>query len=52
MLILKLAYDDDLSFSKDLQELRERLKKKDILIGLVESIEGKTHIEKKKCSSF
>ena len=34
MLILKLAYDDDLSFSKDLQELRERLKKKDILIGL------------------
>ena len=27
MLILKLAYDDDLSFSKDLQELRERLKK-------------------------
>lgn len=49
MLILKLAYDDDLSFSKDLQELRERLKKKDILIGLVESIEGKTHIIKIIC---
>ena len=49
MLILKLAYDDDLSFSKDLQELRERLKKKDILIGLVESIEGKTHIIKIFC---
>ena len=49
MLILKLAYDDDLSFSKDLQELRERLKKKDILIGLVEIIEGKTHIIKIIC---
>lgn len=49
MLILKLAYDDDLSFSKDLQELRERLKRKDILIGLVESIEGNTHIIKIIC---
>ncbi|SUQ47878.1 hypothetical protein CNEONATNEC26_01738 [Clostridium neonatale] len=38
-----------MSFSKDLQELRERLKKKDILIGLVESIEGKTHIIKIIC---
>lgn len=49
MLILKLAYNDDLSFSKDLRELREGLKKKDILIGLVESIEGKTHIIKIIC---
>lgn len=49
MLILKLAYDEDLSFSKDLQELRDRLKRKDILMGLVESIEGKTHIIKIIC---
>ena len=49
MLILKLAYNEDLNFSRDLQELRELLKKKDILIGFVESIEGKTHIIKIIC---
>ncbi|MVX63584.1 putative sporulation protein YtxC [Clostridium chromiireducens] len=46
MLILKLAYSEDLTFSRDLQELRELLKKKNILIGFVESIEGDTHIIK------
>ncbi|MFW2487642.1 putative sporulation protein YtxC [Clostridium chromiireducens] len=46
MLILKLAYSEDLTFSRDLQELRELLKKKNILIGFVESIEGNTHIIK------
>lgn len=46
MLVLKLAYNEDLNFSRDLQELRDLLKKRDILIGLVESIEGKTHIIK------
>lgn len=49
MLILKLAYNEDLTFSSELQELRELLKKKDILIGFVESIEGKTHIIKIIC---
>lgn len=49
MLILKLAYNDDLDFVEDLQELRELLKKKEILIGLVESIEGNTHIIKIIC---
>lgn len=49
MLILKLAYNKDLTFSCDLQELRELLKKKDILIGFVESIEEKTHIIKIIC---
>jgi putative sporulation protein YtxC len=49
MLILKLAYNEDLNFSRDLQELRDLLKKRDILIGLVESIEGKTHIIKIIC---
>lgn len=46
MLILKLAYSEDISVSHDLQELRELLKKRDIVIGFVESIEGKTHIIK------
>ncbi|NRT27316.1 hypothetical protein B0I68_000921 [Clostridium beijerinckii] len=49
MLILKLAYSEDLTFSRDLQELKELLKKKEILIGFVESIEGKTHIIKIIC---
>ena len=44
MLILKLAYNEELNFSRDLQELRALLKKKDILVGFVESIEKKTHI--------
>lgn len=49
MLVLKLAYNDELTFAHDLQELRESLKKKNITIGLVESIEGKTHIIKVIC---
>ncbi|MBE6063673.1 MAG: putative sporulation protein YtxC [Clostridium butyricum] len=49
MLILKLAYNEELTFGHDLQELRESLKKRNILIGLVESIEGKTHIIKVIC---
>ena len=44
MLILKLAYNEDLNFFNELQELRELLKKKDILVGFVESIEKKTHV--------
>lgn len=49
MLILKLAYNEELDFVEELQELRELLKKKGILIGLVESIEEKTHIIKVIC---
>lgn len=49
MLVLKLAYNEELTFPHDLQELRESLKKRDIKIGLVESIEGKTHIIKIIC---
>lgn len=49
MLILKLAYNEELTFGRDLQELRESLKKRNITIGLVESIEGKTHIIKVIC---
>lgn len=49
MLILKLAYNEDFSFYTKLSTLRDELKKKNILIGLVESIEGKTHIIKIIC---
>ncbi len=49
MLVLKLAYNEELTFPHDLQELRESLRKKDIKIGLVESIENKTHIIKIIC---
>lgn len=49
MLVLKLAYNEELTFPHDLQELKELLKKKNITIGLVESIEGKTHIIKIIC---
>ena len=49
MLILKLAYNDDLSFYKDLEELKEELKKKEVLIGFIENIEGSTHILKIMC---
>ncbi|MGN0143810.1 MAG: putative sporulation protein YtxC [Clostridium sp.] len=49
MLVLKLAYNEELTFPHDLQELKESLKKRNITIGLVESIEGKTHIIKIIC---
>ena len=49
MLVLKLAYMGDLDFIKELQELKALLKKKNIVIGLVEKIEGKTHLVKVLC---
>lgn len=49
MLVLKLAYMGDLDFIKELQELKALLKKKNIVIGLVEKIEGKTHLVKVMC---
>lgn len=50
MLVFKLAYNnEELTFPHDLQELKESLKKKNITIGLVESIEGKTHIIRVIC---
>lgn len=49
MLVLKLAYTGELDFIKELQELKTLLKSKDIVIGLVEKIEGKTHIIKVMC---
>ncbi|MGL4569758.1 MAG: putative sporulation protein YtxC [Clostridium sp.] len=49
MLVLKLAYMGELDFIKELQELKTLLKGKNIVIGLVEKIEGKTHIIKVMC---
>lgn len=49
MLVLKLAYTGDFDFIKELQDLKTLFKKKNIVIGLVESIEGATHIIKIMC---
>lgn len=49
MLVLKLAYSGELDFVEELQELKDMLKKKGIIIGLVESLEGKTHVIKIMC---
>lgn len=50
MLVLKLAYCDEFDFFKELHELKEILKKKNITIGIVENIEGDTHIIKVICN--
>ena len=49
MLVLKLAYSEELDFIEELQGLRELLKKKSINIGLVENLEKNTHIIKILC---
>ncbi len=49
MLVLKLAYSEELDFIEELQGLKELLKKKDISIGLVESLEKNIHIVKVMC---
>lgn len=49
MLVLQLAYSGELDFVEELQELKELLKKKHIIIGVVESLEVKTHIIKIMC---
>lgn len=49
MLVLKLAYSEELDFIEELQGLRKLLKKKNINIGLIESLEKNTHIIKIIC---
>ena len=49
MLVLKLVYNDDLDFVGEIQELRTILRKKDIKIGIVESVELDNHIVKILC---
>ncbi|GAB6170400.1 putative sporulation protein YtxC [Clostridium carnis] len=49
MLVLKLVYNDDLDFIREIQDLRTILKKKNITIGVVESVELDSHIVKILC---
>ncbi len=49
MLVLKLVYNSELDFVNEIQELRLVLKKKDIRIGVVESVELNNHIIKILC---
>lgn len=49
MLVLKLVYNEDLDFIREIQELRTILKKKNIIIGVVESVEKNTHMIKIIC---
>lgn len=49
MLVLKLVYNNDLDFVSEIQELRTILRKKDIKIGIVESVELDNHIVKILC---
>lgn len=49
MLVLRLVYNSDLDFVGEIQELRSVLKKKDIKIGIVESVELNNHIIKILC---
>ena len=49
MLIMKLIHNANLNFINELQELREVLKKKEITIGLVESIEHEVSSTKIIC---
>ena len=51
MLVMKLVHNNDLDFVKELQELRELLKKKNITIGIVESGEGSSNIIKIICDN-
>ncbi|WP_066892993.1 putative sporulation protein YtxC [Clostridium nigeriense] len=49
MLVLRLVYNNNLDFVKEIQELRSVLKKKNITIGIVESVELENHIIKILC---
>ena len=49
MLVLKLVYNNELNFVSEIHELRTILKKKDIIIGIVESMEQDNHIIKLIC---
>lgn len=49
MLVLKLVYNKELNFIGEIHELRAILKKKNIIIGIVESVEQDNHIVKLLC---
>lgn len=49
MLLMKLAYEGEEAFIDNIQEIRELLKSKGIIIGISESIEKNTHFVKIFC---
>ena len=49
MFIMKVVHNNEIELVRELQELRELLKKKNITIGLVESKEGSSHLVKIMC---
>lgn len=49
MLLMKLAYEGEEAFMDNIQEIRELLKSKGIIIGISESIEKNTHFVKIFC---
>ncbi|WP_300379301.1 putative sporulation protein YtxC [Clostridium sp.] len=49
MLVLKLVYNKNINFISEINELRTILKKKQINIGVVESVEQDSHIVKVLC---
>lgn len=49
MLVQELAYSGELNFVKELQELKDTLKKKNVVIGVVERLDGSTHVVKVVC---
>lgn len=49
MLVLSLAYDGEVNFIEDIQEVRALFKEKNIKLGVSESLEGNTHFIKVFC---
>ena len=49
MLVLSLAYDGEVNFIEDIQEIRALFKEKNIHLGVSESLEGETHFIKIFC---
>jgi putative sporulation protein YtxC len=49
MLVQELAYSGELDFVKELQELKDVLKRRNVVIGVVERLDGMTHVVKVVC---
>jgi len=49
MVVQELAYSGNLDFVEELQDLKALLKKKNIVIGIVEKLDGITHVVKVMC---
>ena len=51
MLLLKIVYEGELIVVEELQQLKQYFKKKNITLGISESIEGTTHFIKVLCDN-